>query len=277
MILDEVKVVGGPLVLATAEQVQEASDKAWANFPDGYAEFVTTLGEGRLGTFVRVYPPWRINMELAEWRSRIRQYWNWNGGKDVLPQDRAVECVIVADSMDGDELIFHPGRPNRLFVLPRHSSKIFEAGADFNSAIEWMLTSGKLNKPISDRDFVPDDSRKWPRNKDKTGKEEPVESLQPTVEKLAAWSKKLKLPKRAEASCRDYLFRRENPKYQAEDLKFEIGNQYLVFKAGKYESREVSTTVIVTQKSSDEELGKFIYHTDLETGENYHCSIEGEI
>ena len=47
---------------------------------------------------------------------------------DILTKDRALECLIVADTMDGDELAMHPSEPDRLHVLPRHQEAIYVAG-----------------------------------------------------------------------------------------------------------------------------------------------------
>jgi hypothetical protein len=110
MDLGGVKVVGGPLVLATDAGVDALEAKLGGTFPEGYRAYVTTLGEGVLGgTFVRVYPPWRIARELAPWRKRLKKYWFWDRGSAVLTKQRAVQSVIVADTLNGDELLFHPG------------------------------------------------------------------------------------------------------------------------------------------------------------------------
>ena len=161
MTLSSFQILGGPLVRATDAEVTKAEEQLWLKFPDGYREYVTTLGEGVLGgSFVRIYPPWRILRELDEWRARIKQYWFWDKGRKLLPKERTVESVIIGDTVNGDELVFHPGRPNRLFVLPRDSGAIFEAGSDLLSAIEWICGSGKLTCKFAERNFEPFDSRK---------------------------------------------------------------------------------------------------------------------
>ena len=148
------------LVQATSGDVDALEAKLWVTFPPGYREFVTRLGEGTLASTVRIYPPWRVEKELAEWRRRINKYWFWDEGRDVLPKERALECVVVGDTLNGDELVFHPGRPGRLFVLPRDSENVFDAGGDVLSAAEWVLMSEELGGPIPERDFEPFDSRK---------------------------------------------------------------------------------------------------------------------
>jgi hypothetical protein len=152
--LDDIRVIGKPLVKADPADVDALEARLWFTFPAGYREFVTRLGEGVLGgSFVRIYPPWRIEKELDGWRRRIEQYWFWDAGRELLPKERALECVILGDTTNGDELVFHPTRPGRLLVLPRDSEEIFEPGGDLLSAIEWMCSSGELIEPFSERDF----------------------------------------------------------------------------------------------------------------------------
>jgi hypothetical protein len=160
MNIDDVEVVGGALVLATDADVDGLESRLWITFPEGYREYITRLGEGVLGgSMVRVYPPWRIERELEGWRARIKKYWFWDEGKDLLPRERAPECIIVGDTLNGDELVFHPSRRDRLFVLPRDSESVFDAGADVLSAVDWICSSGELVEPFDERRFEPFDSR----------------------------------------------------------------------------------------------------------------------
>ena len=159
MKIDDVRIVREPLVLATQANVEELESRLWVTFPEGYRDYVTRLGEGVLSSFIRIYPPWRIENELAEWRRRINKYWFWDEGRDVLPKERALECVIIGDTVNGDEVVFHPNRRNRLFVLPRDSEQVHDAGEDLLAAVAWMGSSGELIEPFSAWDFEPLDSR----------------------------------------------------------------------------------------------------------------------
>ena len=160
MNIDDIKIVGSPLVLASPKDVRALEQELWITLPQGYFDYITRLGEGVLGgSLVRIYPPWRIRKELNDWRERINTYWFWEKGEKILPKARAVECVIVGDTVIGDELVFHPCRPNHLFVLPRNSDRIFEPGEDLLSAIEWMCSSGKLCRAFKKREFEPFDTR----------------------------------------------------------------------------------------------------------------------
>jgi len=141
---EDVKVVKGPLVTASAEEVEALEAKLWITFPDGYIDYVTRLGEGYLSDFIRIHPPWRIDKEVDAWRRERAQYWFWDEGPPLLPKARAVECVCIGDTLNGDQLVFHPSRRDRLFVLPRQQCEVFEAGPDLLSAVDWMLRSGRL-------------------------------------------------------------------------------------------------------------------------------------
>jgi hypothetical protein len=142
--------------------VDAAQKELATHMPSEYREFITRFGEGTLGGYVRVYPPHQIlkgDNCVTEWRKRIDEYWFWDDGADVLPKVRALECLIVADTVDGDELAFHPSEPDRLYVLPRYDEMVYVAGDGLLAAIEWLLTSGTLTKKIKNRKFEPFDGK----------------------------------------------------------------------------------------------------------------------
>ena len=149
--------VDGTRVLPTLRELDELEARLSAPLPAGYREYMLALGEGILGgTYIRVYPPWRIQNELQSWRDRIRDYWFWEG----LPRDRAVESVVIGDTVDGDELIFHPADPDEIWILPRHSNDASRIGRGLWQALEWLCSSGELIEPFAERRFEPFDSRK---------------------------------------------------------------------------------------------------------------------
>ena len=116
--ITDIRILTKPLVLAMPAEVDAIESKLWVTFPAGYRDYVTKLGEGVLGgSFVRVYPPWRIDKELGDWRRRIGRYWFWESSRELLPKERALECIIVGDTVNGDEMLFHPARPNRLLCF----------------------------------------------------------------------------------------------------------------------------------------------------------------
>jgi hypothetical protein len=201
MKLTDITTSGKP-VPVTAKQVAALEEQWWITFPKGYREFITKFGEGLLGDFIRIHPPWRIENELATWRGRIAKHWFW--GKKILPQARGLECVIVGDSLHGDELVFHPSRPD-LFVLPRDRESVFVAGTDVLSAIEWMLASGKIVKKIADRGFAPFDSRKEAKPEPGKPTDPEGESLDEIVEMGRQWAKRRSVAPKVKADLKKFL------------------------------------------------------------------------
>ena len=143
--------------------IRDAEKRLGLRFPSGYREYVTRFGEGVLGgSLVRVYPPYRILNgvnNVDEWRKRIDEYWFWDDGAETLTKERALGCVIVGDTLNGDELIVHPSDPERIYVLPRDSGEIHVAGDGLLDALDWLCTSGVVAEPFDERDFEPFDSR----------------------------------------------------------------------------------------------------------------------
>lgn len=86
--------------------------------------------------------------ELAAWRRRIDTYWFWAPARDLegrqFGSDEAYESLVIADTLSGDELIFHPQRPGELFVLPRNGDGVVPLAGTFTQAIAWMTECGDL-------------------------------------------------------------------------------------------------------------------------------------
>lgn len=145
MAFEDVYLVSDRLDLVPDDDVVMAQEKLETRFPDGYREYVTALGEGLYTDFVRVYPPRQILDEIAECRERWAYFADaYSEGADVLPLNRMMESIIVFDTTNGDEVVFHPDTPNELFALPRNDGRIHRIGRTLQDALAWALESGVL-------------------------------------------------------------------------------------------------------------------------------------
>jgi hypothetical protein len=228
---------------------------------------VTILGEGVLGgSFVRVYPPWRVLIELTERRDRIRKFWFWEKGEKTLPKERALESVIVADTVNGDELIFHPGKPDRLFVLPVEKDQIFEAGSDLLAAVEWMCASGKLTKRFTERNFEPFDSRKEKKRPAATAgttQSGSKDTLDETVAALQKWVERHGLVKAAQKRFKEWLEKQTEPLIgmdrkvvRKDKTKVKLKEHVLVL-PDKYPAPQVQTTLYLVDSETSRYFGEF--------------------
>jgi len=160
MTLADITAVIGVVAPVSDEAVSGVEETLGATFPPGYREYVTALGEGVLGgTYIRVYPPRRVLEEYGEAQQRWSEYWFWDAGRDVLTKEEALTCIIFGDTLDGDELVFQPQQPGHIFILPRQSGAIYDAGSDLFCAIEWLCGSGILTEPFTGREFEGFDTR----------------------------------------------------------------------------------------------------------------------
>lgn len=146
MAFDDVYVVSDQLTVVTDGDVIAAEATLGTRFPDGYREYVTTLGMGYCNGFARVYLPSEIVARKAE----FQQMWamfapsRYEQGFDLLPLHRMIESIILLSTVDGDDLVFHPDTPQALYVLPRQDWHIYQGGQALDEALSWMLTPGHL-------------------------------------------------------------------------------------------------------------------------------------
>jgi hypothetical protein len=157
---DRIEVIGTPTGRASSDEVDAAERTLGIRFPAGYREYVTRFGAGVLGgTLVRIYVPQRILTgynNVTEWRARLERFWFWDEGRDVLTRDEVRASVIIGDTLQGDELIVSPAHPGRIYVLPHDDERIYLAGEDLPTALEWLCGSGVLTEAFPERRFEPD-------------------------------------------------------------------------------------------------------------------------
>jgi hypothetical protein len=151
--LNQVNVKTAATKLPTRDEAMTLERRMNLSLPAGYIEFITTLGAGYFGSCLRVYAPKQIERDILEWRERIDKYWFWDQGCQILTKQKSLESVVFADTVGGDEFIFHPKISGKIFVLPRESEAIFEAGDSLWSMIDWLETSGILYPPFVDLTF----------------------------------------------------------------------------------------------------------------------------
>lgn len=164
--LEDIPIVGSPLMLTTDAEVSEMEKSLGTAFPSGYREYITTLGYGLTGSLVQIYPPWKIlhpKLGLQDWRKGIDKYWFWDDSSDVLEKSKALECIIFGHLTIGEQLIFHPSAPDDIYVISHDEEAIFKTGPGLLPAIEWICTSDVLIEPFDDREFEPYDESKVTR------------------------------------------------------------------------------------------------------------------
>jgi hypothetical protein len=141
------------LATVTLHEIEQVEQQMNLSFPCGYAEYMTTLGVGTYCGYVRVYPPAKILHESHEIQERWNTYYFWDAGWEVLEKEQVVESIPLADTGNGDELIFHPSRKDKLYVLPHSDEVIYNVGPDLDTALIWLCEAGITTAPLPFRYF----------------------------------------------------------------------------------------------------------------------------
>jgi hypothetical protein len=147
MIFDEVQVISTHIQPIPLSEVERVEHLLGVQLPEGYIAFITRFGVGRYCDLFRIYAPNQILEEYTKHRdfwkvwyytdTEGKQHWFFEGSEALLNESQLQESIIVGDSVDGDELVFYPAQPDRIYVLPRHSDRISWVKADFSDLHHW--------------------------------------------------------------------------------------------------------------------------------------------
>jgi ankyrin repeat protein len=143
--LDEISVSAGRRWVADTKDVAELEQYFGTTMPVGYSEFVCSFGEGEFDNW-RPYMPWQIIDKHPGFSERMKEYAFrkdrsfWDNHAEVFSQTQVENLICITDSIDGDEVVFVRGEPDRLYVLPRHDSYIRVIGGNYYEALRWMNT-----------------------------------------------------------------------------------------------------------------------------------------
>jgi hypothetical protein len=149
---EDVIVVSRQRALAGQDEVAALERDLGVTMPPGYAEFVTTLGEGTFCDSLQVKLPATIRRDLPGARERWREYWFWD--ERLMTQVDAAGAVVVADTDTGDEMVVHPQLPGKILVLPRDFDDIVDAGSRLDDLLDWYCTAGLVARSVRVRWFM---------------------------------------------------------------------------------------------------------------------------
>lgn len=154
MLLDDVYVISDKLNVATDNEISVAEAALGTHFPQGYREYVMTLGAGTLNGQTRILPPTEIVAKTAEYRdieaeltasAEADGFSRWDSverGLELLPPDCFLEAVLLVDPGDGHRIVFHPDAPDDLFFIPHEDMEIYRIGSTLDEALVWFLETG---------------------------------------------------------------------------------------------------------------------------------------
>jgi hypothetical protein len=143
--LSDIVYLGLSRAPVAAADVAAAERTLGFSLPDDYSAYVGSLGSVIDTNFARIYEPSRVTQDRPEWRRRIEAYWLWADARDGFGQDDAYDSVVLADSLNGDELLWSPAR-GAFYVLPRYTDVVAKLETrSFLDALAWMIQGPDLS------------------------------------------------------------------------------------------------------------------------------------
>jgi hypothetical protein len=118
-------------------EVERAEAYFKTALPSGYVDAVTSYGEGMYCDLFRIFSPDRLPEENKISRDMWSAFWPFENSDELITQAEAADSIPVAGTIDGDNVIFYPPRPDRVYILPRHERIIYTASADFSDLWDW--------------------------------------------------------------------------------------------------------------------------------------------
>lgn len=155
MAFDDLYLVSDRTATATPDEFASAESAMGMKLPADYVAFVSRFGQGAISNWVRVYGPRRIAGERDERREGLEQYYFWDEGADVLSREQVNEAIMLADTFNGDEVIYRESAPSGFFVLPRDEEGIYAVGETLEQAVDWLCKSGTLTGALPFLYFEP--------------------------------------------------------------------------------------------------------------------------
>ena len=123
----------------TQADVDAAEAALSIRFPDGYREYVTTLGKGEYCGYVNIFPPSMIIREQTGEKPPLLEFCHsWDGSEFGVTSERLAKAVMVGNSIDGDWIIFEAGLPEAIYVLPRSEQIFHNVGPSLMDALIWL-------------------------------------------------------------------------------------------------------------------------------------------
>jgi hypothetical protein len=117
---------------AQGEQMDELVRILSRELPEGYREYLTTFGWGRMCEWLWVDRPEHVRENLPEEMPFRQKLWveqwdptelPWRNPGPLSPTDLA-EAVRFGSSQEGDYFVSCPRHGNAIFMIPRHASEI---------------------------------------------------------------------------------------------------------------------------------------------------------
>ncbi len=143
-----------PATLANDADIAAFETRMKVALPPDHREFLKTLGEGVLFNHFRVFGLAKMAAEAAEFQTRWKEYFHWDGPDSALNEHEVGDCVIIGDSFNADEFVLSPDHPGQIFYLPADDDNILKLGPSLEQAF-----ARRIDELLVEIETYPDDEK----------------------------------------------------------------------------------------------------------------------
>lgn len=136
----DVLIISKRIQPVSLNEINQIEESLGVRLPTGYREFITTFGEGIYCDLFCIFPPQKILNEYEGRRRTWREYaqlFFYQDREQPLEEAKLYDSIILGETIDGDQMVYYPLEPDRLYMLPRHSDVITMVSSDFSDLHIW--------------------------------------------------------------------------------------------------------------------------------------------
>jgi hypothetical protein len=145
-------IVSRTLKGVSQREIDIAERKLGSKLPPTFTRFLLKYGEGSISGYIRPNSPRTIPKESKKCAEYIDDSYL---EKLDISRDYARQLVMVADTIDGDMVFFHPEAVTTYLLFPRHHLEAFRINGTFDQLLTWIGEKGVIVQKFGGYYFQP--------------------------------------------------------------------------------------------------------------------------
>lgn len=146
MSFDDVYLVTKKLDLVFQRDREQLEQQLGLPLRADHSTFFSTLGSGIFCDFIRVFSPKEILDEIIVARQKWKGFPSWDSILEALSSAKLETSILVAESVEGDQIIYCPSH-DKLLVLPRGDSNYYWLPEGFRDLMYWVSPNSTITTP----------------------------------------------------------------------------------------------------------------------------------
>lgn len=109
---------------------------------DDYIEFMSDFGIGMYCNFIRTLSISQVMQKRMEIQDSWSRKFRWSLNGIDVDKNKVISSPIIADTDEGDQILYHPHSESNLIVLPRGDNLAYWVPSNFDGLEYWSSVNG---------------------------------------------------------------------------------------------------------------------------------------